>query len=118
MPSAIQTSLFTPHTRENNRESQAILDNNILHFNRQCQIVFDAMMRGEILTTTTALIKYKVGDLRARMRDIRNTVLNIDGREETFHLHEKTQSSRYKMWWCDSNDIILNKILIEKLTNS
>lgn len=106
---------FQVHTHENNRESQMILQENVSHFTGQCKTVFEALMRGEVLTTSTALLKYKVGDLRARIRDIKNTVMQIGGNEETFHLHEKTQSTRYKLWWMDSNDIILNKILIENL---
>lgn len=111
----LQTDLFNIHSHENNRESQTILENNLPYFNKQCQIVFDALMRGEILTTTTALIKYRVGDLRARMRDLRNTVLTIDGKEENIRHHEQLSSNRYKSWWMDSNDIMINKILIEKL---
>lgn len=113
----VQQDLFQVHEHENSRESQTILENNLPLFNKQCKIVFEALMRGEILTTTTALIKYKVGDLRARLRDIRNTVITIDGKEETFRLHELTQSSRYKTHWMDTNDIMINKILIQKLTN-
>lgn len=110
----LQESLFQLHERENNRESQTILEYNVPHFKGQCKIVFDALMRGEILTTSTALLKYKVGDLRARIRDIKNTVLKTEHGEEKFYIHEQTKSDRYKCWWFDSNDQVLNKILLSK----
>lgn len=39
---------------------------------KQCQIVYDAFLRGEKLTTSTALIKYGVGDLRRRVKDLKD----------------------------------------------
>lgn len=56
-----------PH---NNVESAERFDKNKDHFNKQCRIVYDALMRGERLTTSTALIKYQVGDLRRRIKDL------------------------------------------------
>lgn len=114
----MQTDLFQVHQHENNRESQTILEYNIPHFTKQCQIVFDALMRGEVLTTSTALLKYKVGDLRARIRDIKNTVLKTEHGEEKFYIHEQTKSDRYKVWWFDTNDQLLNKILLSKFNQT
>jgi len=57
---------------ENNAESQFIFDANKDQFNKQCRIVYDALMRGERLTTTKALLHYKVGDLRRRIKDLKD----------------------------------------------
>lgn len=56
--------------RENNIQSQAILNANKEHFSKQCEIVLLALRRGERLTTTSALMKYSVGDLRRRIKDL------------------------------------------------
>jgi hypothetical protein len=56
--------------RENNQESQGILNANKERFSKQCLIVLCALKGGERLTTATALIKYGVGDLRRRVKDL------------------------------------------------
>lgn len=114
MNNQLAIDLFTPHERENNRESQTILENNIPVLKGQCVTVFNALMRGEVLTTAIALNKYAVGDLRARLRDIRNTVIKVNGKEETFRMHQLTKSDRYKTWWMSTDDITINKILLEQ----
>lgn len=69
---------FTVHLRENNPESQSVLDANRPLFNKQCKTVYEALLRGERLTTGEALIKYKIGDLRARIRDIRDAGVKVE----------------------------------------
>lgn len=67
----MQTSIeFNIHKIENLACNQDILDSNKYHFSRQCKIVYEAMKKGERLTTSVALIKYGIGDLRARVRDL------------------------------------------------
>ncbi len=61
---------FTIHERENNLESEAILKYNHHTFSKQCRTVFEALMRGERLTTTGALIKYSIGHLPRRIKDL------------------------------------------------
>lgn len=56
--------------KENNTESQKHFEANTDHFSNQCKIVFEALMRGERLTTAKALIEYGVGDLRRRVKDL------------------------------------------------
>lgn len=58
--------------KENNLESQFQFMENVDHFSNQCKIVFEAMLKGERLTTSKALIKYKIGDLRRRCKDLRD----------------------------------------------
>lgn len=57
---------------ENNPESQESFDNNKDRFSKQCKLVFEALKRGERLTTTEALIKYRIGDLRRRVKDLKD----------------------------------------------
>lgn len=57
---------------ENNSESQKHFDENKEHFSNQCRIVYEALLRGERLTTTKALIKYGIGDLRRRIKDLKD----------------------------------------------
>jgi hypothetical protein len=82
---------FTIHAVENNPESQMVLDANRPLFKNQCKKVYEALCRGERLTTASALINYQIGDLRARIRDIRNSGINvqdtyIDGRFKSYFL--------------------------------
>lgn len=57
---------------ENNRESQLHFEANRDRFSAQCKIAFDAMMNGERLTTAKALIQYNIGDLRRRVKDLKD----------------------------------------------
>lgn len=61
---------FQIHERENNSDSELILKANKERFSNQCRIVYDALLRGEKLTTASALIKYGIGDLRRRVKDL------------------------------------------------
>lgn len=86
---------FQIHERENNPESQSILRANKKTFSDQCKIVLQALQRGERLTTATALIKYGIGDLRRRIKDLKDyhgvdikTQLN-EGRFKTYFLETK-----------------------------
>ena len=49
---------------ENKPENQMIFEANKERFSKQCRIVFEALLRGERLTTTSALFNYGIGDLR------------------------------------------------------
>lgn len=55
---------------ENSAENQNLFEANKEKFSNQCKIVYEALLRGERLTTALALIKYNIGDLRARIRDL------------------------------------------------
>lgn len=68
---------FTVLTPQNNKSSEEILISNEKHLSRQCKILYEALERGERLTTVGALINYRIGDLRARIRDLRNTGIPV-----------------------------------------
>lgn len=57
---------------ENNIHSQQILKSNSKSINNQCRIVLEALQRGEKLTTASALINYGIGDLRRRIKDLKD----------------------------------------------
>ena len=57
---------------ENNPESQEQFNINKKQFSNQCKIVYEALLRGERLTTTKALIQYGIGDLRRRIKDLKD----------------------------------------------
>jgi len=60
------------HHQENNVDSQRHFEENKERFSNQCKIVYEALLRGERLTTTKALLKYKIGDLRRRIKDLKD----------------------------------------------
>lgn len=57
---------------ENTVENQQHFEDNKNKFSKQCTIVYEAFLRGERLTTASALINYKIGDLRRRVKDLKD----------------------------------------------
>lgn len=61
------------HHIENKISNQEHFEANKDKFSHQCKIIYEAMLRGEKLTTTSALIMYRIGDLRRRIKDLKDT---------------------------------------------
>ena len=57
---------------ENNPGSQAHFEANKDRFSKQCKILYEALLNGEKLTTTKALLVYGIGDLRRRVKDLKD----------------------------------------------
>ena len=57
---------------ENKISNQEHFERNKEKFSKQCKIVYEALLRGERLTTTKALLNYGIGDLRRRCKDLRD----------------------------------------------
>lgn len=57
---------------ENKISNQEHFEANKDKFSKQCKLVYEALLRGEKLTTTTALITYRIGDLRRRIKDLKD----------------------------------------------
>lgn len=80
------------HHIENKVSNQEHFERNKDRFSNQCRIVYEALLRGERLTTTTALINYKIGDLRRRCKDLKdmwNVPIEsdyVDGRYKEYYL--------------------------------
>ena len=57
---------------ENKVSNQEHFEANKDKFSNQCRLVYEALLRGEKLTTAKALIDYGIGDLRRRCKDLRD----------------------------------------------
>lgn len=73
---------------ENKISNQEHFERNKEKFSNQCRIVYEALLRGERLTTTKALIKYQVGDLRRRIKDLKD-IWNVPILDEYVEGHYK-----------------------------
>lgn len=77
---------------ENKVSNQEHFEANKSKFSNQCKIVYEALLRGERLTTTTSLINYRIGDLRRRIKDLKdmwNVPIEsrfIDGKFKEYYL--------------------------------
>jgi hypothetical protein len=90
---------FSVHVNENNKDSEKILKENEYHFSKQCKEVYRHLMDGKVLTTTKALT-LGIGDLRARIRDLKK----ING----VQISERTLENRFKEWYMSFEDINYN----------
>jgi hypothetical protein len=66
------------HERENNRESETIFENNQDHFKSQCERILKELQKGKRLTVREMYNDLEVGDPRARIRDLRRTMVIKD----------------------------------------
>lgn len=82
--------------KENNSDSQALFKANEPRFRGQCQTIMKAFMRGEKLTVATALINYKIGDLRRRIKDLKDNY-KVSG------IESKMIGRGFKQWSLDRN---------------
>ncbi|CAL2094644.1 helix-turn-helix domain-containing protein [Tenacibaculum sp. 190524A02b] len=62
----------TNHRLENNIESQENLENNKEIFASQCKTIYEALLKGERISQKTAVVKYNIGDLRRRIKDLKD----------------------------------------------
>ena len=84
--------------RENNSESQEHFEANKTKFSKQCKIVYDALLRGERLTTLNAIVKYGIGDLRRRVKDLIDThKINV----KSVWVTNPETDSRYKEYYVE-----------------
>lgn len=102
-----QLDIFTVHQSENNPESQRHLDKNRPKFNRQCQQVFDMLMKRTVLSTYTALVNHKIGHLPRRIKDLRESGVMISD----------CWDGGSKHWYMTPEDKSHNKKLLEDGTN-
>lgn len=66
---------------ENKVSNQEHFERNKEKFSNQCKIVYEALLRGERLTTTKALLQYRIGDLRRRIKDLKD-IWNVPIQDE------------------------------------
>lgn len=77
---------------ENNSESQTSFEENEPKFRGQCKTIMNAFKRGEKLTTRTALIVYNIGDLRRRIKDLKDNY-GVD------NIASMKMSGGFKKWY-------------------
>lgn len=92
---------FSVHVRENSRVNEAHLNANRPRFNKQCAKVLSLLLSGEVLTTTEALLKYRIGDLRRRIKDLKDSGIEI---QEDWELDSEGKTTRFKKWFMRGND--------------
>lgn len=81
--------------QENNPESQFIYEENEPKLRGQCKTVYEALKNGERLTTAKALIKYGIGDLRRRIKDLKD--------HYNIKITDEVVSGGYKEWFIPQN---------------
>lgn len=86
--------------RENSKASQRLHDDNITHFAKQDRLVLTLLQQGMKLTTGEALLKFRIGDLRRRIKTLRDAGICIsdefplvDGKRSRFKRYFLTQNS-------------------------
>lgn len=67
--------------KENNKDSQEHLEKNKKKFSNQCKKAYEAMLKGERLSTVSALLNYGIGDLRRRVKDLKD-IHKVDVKSE------------------------------------
>ena len=71
-PNQIPLDFSTLQHNENTRDNQLHFEANKEKFSNQCKIVYEALLKGEKLTTAKALLQYGIGDLRRRIKDLKD----------------------------------------------
>lgn len=69
--------VIRPHTRENNRESEAILAANLPRISRQCELVLSLLKEGKRLTVRSAIVDYGISSLPRRILDLKQSGFKI-----------------------------------------
>lgn len=87
---------FCLHDRENNESSEAHLVARRKKLSRQCAMVFDLLRQGKRLTTMNAP-SYHIGDLRRRIKDLRD--MNGVHIDEEWELDKDGKTTRNKVWF-------------------
>lgn len=81
---------------ENSKVNQRHHDDNIEHFAKQDQLVLTLLQQGMKLTTGQALLKYKIGDLRRRVKSLRDAGVPIS---DEFAKDAQGNRTRYKRYF-------------------
>ena len=65
------------HTVENNNESQNHLEENEIHFNKQCEIVYTLLKSGARLSVREAMLYHGINSLPRRIMDLKTKNIAI-----------------------------------------
>lgn len=80
---------------ENKISNQEHFERNKEKFSRQCKIVYELLLGGERLTTRKALLDYNIGDLRRRIKDLKD-IWNVP-------VKDRYVEGRFKEYYLTSN---------------
>lgn len=94
------------HTHENNSSSQCFLEKNRKKFGGQCRLIFNALMKGEEITTLTAIVNHGIGDSTRRIHDL------ID-KYGIMISNKWDENNKYKIWYMSYSDKEYNKRFTE-----
>lgn len=72
----MQGNIFV-HSKENNSESQGILEASRERLENQCSKLLRLFKEGKRLTVRDAMIDYGIGDLRRRVKDLKESGWDI-----------------------------------------
>jgi hypothetical protein len=94
-----QIQIDFTHRLENNISSQKNLNSGRTHFSNQCLVLFQALMRGEIINGDTAKDLYQIRDMIRRYHDLeeggvlisQRTIPNSHGMIEIYMTQEQKQ---------------------------
>jgi len=84
------------HERENNSESEKHLKANKYHFTGQVAVVLSLLQKGVVLTVYNALTQYRIGDLRRRIKDIKDAGVDVS---EDWVYDAEGKRTRFKKWY-------------------
>lgn len=90
-------SKLQTHLRENNPESQSVLEENEKKFSAQCLKVMELLNKGERLTVKSALVNHGIGSLPRRLLDLKERNGITDIKEEWVKNSEGKRL--YKVWY-------------------
>ena len=77
---------------ENNAESQCDFLERETEFRGQCKTIMEAFQRGERLSTKIALLEYGIGDLRRRIKDLKDNY-NVE------NIVDEKKDGGFKVWY-------------------
>lgn len=103
MNNTLELDFTTPHRHDSGIANNAILQKNRAHFSKQCQTIFDAMMRGERLTGKTCFERYGIMDFRRRCCELIASGVFIQ---------ERLCEDRFKEKWMTPEDMVFNEQFI------
>ena len=93
-------SFDVAHRKENNRESQNILDQRRDDFSGDCWEILQRLMRGEVLTVKDMMIADVTCHLPRRILDLKEQGVNVNDR----WVEVNGKKHHHKEWWMDFNE--------------
>lgn len=84
---------------ENNVASQQHFEENKVHFSKQCEYLYNLLMRGESITVHSGVLDHGINSVPRRILDLRNAGIKIS---DTFLSNE--DRPKFKSWFMSQED--------------